>query len=523
MLELFAKANSIGSKSIAIPGLGTGQLRFPKNIVAKIMVDCVRKFSQNTSLEKVMLVAFDKDADMIAEFRAALQNAGSASASTGQPKSRRAPSFGSSLQNEEELFFKLGDVEMEIKCGDITKESVDAIVVLGNERINLLGAVGNAINEAEGEKFKKLLKVKAPQDRGTTKLIKTSKLPSKFLAHIVPASESYEGLKSATQGMFEKCNSKKLKSVSLPAIGTGVMGKSPEESAKLILHSFVELSIDNKVSNIKKVNIVLFEERLVSAFKRSLKELAKNPQKSLGERVITWIRDHVNMFVKSLFSRNGDEEVVADSNSHVRKASRDSPLTPVVFTVYFSHDKRVVNEIRERMMKVLDDHITSSDVQKEAFKNLPLYNFEKIRSFARKLDVLVELDTNAGKIKLSGYHRDLASVTEYCHEVATQKFEDDQRREKEQTVAKYVQWKEKQEDGSLCDYDPVLNYQIETQYKEMNSDPQIDIAEGEAIFTYKLDFSNMKITRKDGKEEKVLIREELASSASKGKTYFSAW
>jgi len=517
VLELLAKANSIGSKSIAIPGLGTGQLRFPKNIVAKIMVDCVGKFSQNTNLEKVMLVAFDKDAEMITEFKNALQNAGSASASASveQPKSRRAPSFGSSLQNEEELFFKLGDVEMEIKCGDITKESVDAIVVLGNKRINLLGAVGKAIIEAEGDEFKKLLKVKAPQDEGTTKLIKTSKLPSKFLAHIVPASESYDGLKSATQGMFEKCNSKKLKSVSLPAIGTGVMGKSPEESAKLILHSFVELSMDNKVSNIKKVNIVLFEERLVSAFKSSLKEIAKNPQKSLGERAIAWIRDHVGMFVKSLFSRSGDKDKVADSNSPVKDVLYASPLTPVIFTVYFSHGKRVVNEVRERMMKVLDDHITSSDLKKEAFKNLPLYNFEKIRSFARNLDVLVELDANAGKIKLSGYHRDLASVTEYCHEVAAQKFEDDQRREKEQTVAKYVQWKEVQEDDSLCDYDPTLNYQIETQYKEGERDPQVDIAEGHAIVTYKLDFSNMKISKKDGKDEKVIKREELATSASK--------
>ena len=124
-------------------------------------------------------------------------------------------------------------------------------------------------------------------------------------------------------------------------------------------------------------------------------------------------------------------------------------------------------------------------------------------------------------VELSGYHRDLASVTEYCHEVAVQKFEDDQRREKEQTVAKYVQWKEKQGDGSLCDYDPVLNYQIELQYKEMNSDPQIDIAESDAIVTYKLDFSHMKIVRKDGKEKKAIIREELATSASKGKACHS--
>jgi len=517
--KLFDAADKAGSKSIAMPGLGTGKLQFPKDNVAKIMVNCVRKLHKSTGLEKVIFVAYDKDADMIAAFGNALKRAGSVSVSSGQKNTRRAPSLGSSAQNEEDFFFKLGNMEMEIKYGDITKESVDTIVVLGNENINLLGAVGNAIKNAEGEEFLKRVRDMVPQRKGTTKLIQTSKLSSKFLAHIVPTSESFDGLKSATKGMFEECNKNKLKSVSLPAIGTGVMGISPEESAKLILHSIAELSIDKKVSHIEKVNIVLFDERLVSTFKKSLREVAANAKMSVGsEGVFAWIKGHFWTLVKSLLSKNEESHVVADSVSHIRNASHDSPPAPVIFTVYFSHEKRVVTEVQEKIKRLLDDHITSTDVQKEPFKKLPHYNLEKIKSFARQRDVWVDLDTSAGRIKLSGYHKDLPSVIEFCHEVAAREFEDDQRREKEQMVAKYVQWKEKQEDGSLCDYDPVLNYQIETQYKEGERDPQVDIAEGDAIVTYKLDFTNndeMKVISIDGKEEKIIFRDELATSGFK--------
>ena len=487
--------------------------------MAKIMVDCVRKLNKTTKIRKVFLVAFHLDAPMIAAFKDALEN--TESAGTRKNSIRKAPS--SSPLDEDDMVYTLGNVVLEIKCGDITKESTDAIVVLGNQHINLLGAVGNAIKVAEGAELLERIRSERPQQEGSTVLLKTKTLPSRYIAHIYPKSESYDDLKAATKEMFRRCNSKKLSSVSLPAIGTGVMGKSAEESAKLILHSFVDLSMVEKVPNIRKLSIVLYEERLVFSFKKKMKEILLNPEEAWDKDkedtgVLAWIKKKVAI-VKSLWDASSDKDRPTGHTGDIGALSSPNVLSSVVLNLYFSSDKRVVKEVREKITKLLADHITSTELTKEMYKTLPSYHFNRITSFATEHDVLVEIDKQAGKLKLSGYHRDISAVTEHCYTMAEQYAVDDQKREKEQTVAKYVQWKEEQTDGSFCDYDPVLNCQIETYFSNKEIGARVEIDEGDDISIFELDFSNKEnMTIKNTKtgEVKTMVREELGNSETKG-------
>ena len=528
-MQLLEKTANEKLKNIAIPALGTGTLQFPRDTVAKIMVQCVEIFGKaaatKNSLKKVSFVAFDLDKPMIQAFENALKNVNGAGAdgstndvNTDSGNIRRAAASTHSLIDLDDKDIHLGDVVMEIRCGDITRESADAIVVLGNKNIDLLGAVGNAIKNAEGEEFAKQVKYISPQDEGTTKMLKTFKLPSKYVAHVYPTSHSYEDLKEATKKMFEKCNSKKLKSVSLPAIGTGIIGKTPEESARLILQSFVELSLKKEVPNIQKLSIILYEERLVSAFKKELANILKDPEKCHKDQgIIAWIRDKVK-FVQTFFSRNPSNERAAQASS---KAKDGGMWTSVVWNVYGALERKAFKEIEEKMTSMFDDNITSSEVKKELFKNLSPYLFDKIQSFANKRDVSVELEKSSGTMKFIGFHRDTAEVVAHCHEVSSQSAEEEQRKEKEQTVANYVQWKEKQKDGSIFNYDPVANCLIETHYKEQNNDAYLDMEDDDKkTYRFKLDFSNqdeMKVINTSTNEEKIILREELGKTASSSK------
>jgi poly [ADP-ribose] polymerase 10/14/15 len=61
-------AHQKGHQSIAIPAIGTGNLGYPKHVVAHAMYDEVYKFSQanpRTSLTIIRLVVYDKDAETI--------------------------------------------------------------------------------------------------------------------------------------------------------------------------------------------------------------------------------------------------------------------------------------------------------------------------------------------------------------------------------------------------------------------------------------------------------------------------
>ena len=487
--------------------------------MARIMVDCVQKLKKTTKIRKVLFVAFHLDAPMIAAFKEALKNTGN----TGARKSsiRKAPS--SSPLDDDNMIYTLGNVVLEIKCGDITKESTDAIVVLGNKKINLLGAVGTAIKDAEGAGFLDKIDSERPQKEGTTVLLQTVNLPSRYIAHICPKSPSYDDLKAATKEMFRRCDSTNLESLSLPAIGTGVMGKAPEESAKLILHSFVELSVYEKISNIKQLSIVLFEEGLVSSFKKKMKEILLNPEEAWDKSkentgILAWIKEKFAI-VKSYLGTGSDKDRANGLSKDVEAVSSSSVLSSLALNLYFSCEKRVVREVREKITKLLEDHINSFELTKEMYKTLPSYHQSKIKSFAKKHDVFVELDTSAGKLKLSGFHRDIADVANYCHTMAEHSVVEDQKREKEQTVAKYVQWKEKQKDASVCDYDPVLNCQIETYFSNEETGARVEIDEGGDTSTFELDFSNKEnMTIKNIKtgEIKALIREELGGAVSKG-------
>jgi len=63
------KAHDSSMTSIAIPAIGTGNLRVPGDIACWVMYDEVDKFSQNnatTSLKDIRFVVYDKDPSTIA-------------------------------------------------------------------------------------------------------------------------------------------------------------------------------------------------------------------------------------------------------------------------------------------------------------------------------------------------------------------------------------------------------------------------------------------------------------------------
>jgi len=64
LVNVFTRADNSGLSSIAIPAIGTGNLRIPHAVVTGIMYDEVQKFSlakPATTLKDVRFVVYDKD------------------------------------------------------------------------------------------------------------------------------------------------------------------------------------------------------------------------------------------------------------------------------------------------------------------------------------------------------------------------------------------------------------------------------------------------------------------------------
>lgn len=54
-------ASDKGCRSIAFPNISTGVYRYPKNQAAKIAVETVKNYINNTSIEEVIFVCFDEE------------------------------------------------------------------------------------------------------------------------------------------------------------------------------------------------------------------------------------------------------------------------------------------------------------------------------------------------------------------------------------------------------------------------------------------------------------------------------
>ena len=62
--KVMAECDKLNASSVAFPALGTGALRFPPNVAAKIMVQAAHQYLQgnpNTSLKKVVFVTYQDE------------------------------------------------------------------------------------------------------------------------------------------------------------------------------------------------------------------------------------------------------------------------------------------------------------------------------------------------------------------------------------------------------------------------------------------------------------------------------
>lgn len=64
LVNIFTRADGSQLKSIAIPAIGTGNLRIPHDVVTTVMYEEVEKFSKarrGTTLKDIRFVVYDKD------------------------------------------------------------------------------------------------------------------------------------------------------------------------------------------------------------------------------------------------------------------------------------------------------------------------------------------------------------------------------------------------------------------------------------------------------------------------------
>ena len=169
---------------------------------------------------------------------------------------------------------------LEIVMGDITKQNTDAIVNAANNRLTPGGGVSGAIHRAAGKELWNECKKLGGCKTGEAKITKGYKLQAKYVIHTVGPVYSKEGkersaelLKSCYENSLMLALQNGIKSISFPAISTGIYGYPTKEAAKIAIKTIMDFLKENE--GIKLVRLVLFTKDAYDIHKKVLEELTQ--------------------------------------------------------------------------------------------------------------------------------------------------------------------------------------------------------------------------------------------------------
>lgn len=137
----------------------------------------------------------------------------------------------------------IGNSVLELCDGDITEMSTDAIVNAANARLVLGGGVAGAIRKKGGPSIQAECDEIGGTFVGGAVITTVGNLKARYVIHAVGPrmgeGDEDEKLQSATLNSLKVADENKLKSISLPAISTGIFGFPTERCAKIMLETTI--------------------------------------------------------------------------------------------------------------------------------------------------------------------------------------------------------------------------------------------------------------------------------------------
>jgi len=172
---------------------------------------------------------------------------------------------------------KIKETVIELVCGDITKETTDAIVNAANERLAGGAGVDGAIHHAGGPKIMEECRKIGCCPTGGAVITTGGNLQAKYVIHTVGpvyrsgTKKEANLLQSAYRKSLELAKEKGFKSISFPAISTGVYGYPIDEAAHIALKTSIDFARNN--TEIKLIRHVLYNNKIFDIFSAQFKLL----------------------------------------------------------------------------------------------------------------------------------------------------------------------------------------------------------------------------------------------------------
>ncbi|MBI5205630.1 MAG: macro domain-containing protein [Nitrospirae bacterium] len=171
---------------------------------------------------------------------------------------------------------KINGKKLSLVQGDITERDVDAIVNAANSHLQHGGGVAGAIVRKGGRVIQDESDAIGFTPVGTAVITGAGKLPAKFVIHTVGPrmgeGDEDSKLKNAVINTIRLASEKGLKSVSMPAISSGIFGFPKDRCAKILVRESANF-LKTQKSSLEIVEFCVYDDNTMEHFKREFENL----------------------------------------------------------------------------------------------------------------------------------------------------------------------------------------------------------------------------------------------------------
>ncbi|NXO31061.1 PAR14 polymerase, partial [Cisticola juncidis] len=456
-------AEELSSKSITFPAIGTGNLEFPRSVVAKILFDKVFEFSSKNrinSLEEVHFLLHTKDTANIqvsyCDFLSLLYYVIS-EVCISFPAAF-SPISSTSAHNVPEM--TIGSVVFRVEEGDITKEEGDAIVNITNQTFNLKTGVSRAILSGAGKAVEDECAVLAQQTVSKYIITQAGNLPCKKIIHLV----NHEDIRSLVSQVLQECHLQQYTSVAFPAIGTGEARRNPAEVADNMIDAVTDFAKRNSATSVKTVKVVIFQPHLMSVFQASMQKR--------GKSTATRIKAFVS---KAYHAGRAFWSFEKPSPKEKTKVVSEKKINLAVVQIC-GENKNKVEEAEKWLRSEISKEHSQTEIVDESISHFGEEECEELDDLEKMLKIMLDLKNTS--IEISGVTKDV-----WLASLAVQKMILRVKAAKEiqaKLLQNSVEWKYFEKD-SYVPFNSLTNVELENAYTRKQK--TIEVCIGEQIYT----------------------------------------
>ena len=475
--------------------MGTGNLGFPYGTAVQIMIQAAVDYSHanpDSPLEEFIFVVYSGDQTGIATFE---ERFGGFKRELKPRLKPPKPEIRKSKPTPVPPEFKckevhVGDILLKVLKGDITKEKSEAICNVVPQDLNMnSGNLSTAILAACGSTVEEELKSQAPQRPGSVVTTSAGCLSATHIVHMVVGAGTKKHLQTCVEKALNKVDSLGLKSVSIPAVGSGGLGQTAEQSAEVVFEA-VRAFTSRPIHSICEVRVVVFDVSIIGAFLVELEAFQKETSDT---------------------SQNNEEDddptyyemAVESSTDELTRKHRRQKI--ILYGRLESFDA-IVTALKDGVAKACSDPRV---IKHEIISRLPKRYTRELKRLSRVRDVKLD-QPEPGTIRLEGLPKDVMDMNLQLSNVIQEQMEREHKQERAEQMSKTVQWVLVNPGGKLVAFDKMANNELESAFKAKK--PSL-------LFTHQnmkaeINFGNKEVTflrtgaikralRKDGKNSKM--------------------